>query len=234
MDSEPPYDVVFFDCDSTLVACEGIDVAARKLPRSTRYEIEALTNAAMVSEMSFADVYRRRLDCIKPSRADVAAIGATYLETLLQNAVEVVAALHSFGKQVHIISGGLRAPVLEVAKALGIDASRVHAVDVFFDDEDNFAGFDEDSPLWQAGGKPQVIARIFEGAPDLRAVLIGDGATDLEAEPHLARFIAFGGVVRRDEIFTAASVHCESADLADLLPLILSPSEIAQLENSGD
>jgi hypothetical protein len=47
------------------------------------------------------------------------------------------------------------------------------------------------------------------------------------------RFVAFGGVVRREVVFAAAAVSCDAADLAALLPLLLAPDEIEHLAAAG-
>ncbi len=58
---------------------------------------------------------------------------------------------------------------------------------------------------------------------------VGDGATDLEAAGEAARFIAFGGVVRRENVFARARVRCEEDDLRALAPLVFSRTEVELL-----
>jgi len=63
--------------------------------------------------------------------------------------------------------------------------------------------------------------------------LVGDGATDLEAAPAARRFVAYGGVVRRADVFEHAVVTCVSRDLAALLPLLCATDEIDALARSS-
>jgi hypothetical protein len=59
--------------------------------------------------------------------------------------------------------------------------------------------------------------------------LVGDGVTDLEAVEQAdspSRFVGFGGVARRDDVLARAAVMCAQADLAALVPLLFSRSEI--------
>ena len=90
-----------------------------------------------------------------------------------------------------------------------------HATVVRFDAAGSYAGFDAASPLARAGGKLDVLRAL---GVELRGplALVGDGATDLEAAPAAARFVAFGGVVRRPAVFAGAAVRAEDPDLAAL------------------
>ena len=82
------YRLVFFDVDSTLVTIEGIDVLASGNP-----EVVALTEAAMNGEIPLEEVYRRRLEAIRPARADLEALAARYRESLIDGAAETITAL---------------------------------------------------------------------------------------------------------------------------------------------
>ena len=101
----PPFDLIFFDCDSTLSAIEGIDELARAKGKAGR--VGLLTNKAMDGELDLADVYGKRLKAIKPTRAQLKAVEERYWETAVEDAIEVIAALRFLDKQVFIISGGL-------------------------------------------------------------------------------------------------------------------------------
>ena len=57
--------------------------------------------------------------------------------------------------------------------------------------------------------------------------------TDLEAAGEVARFIAYGGVVRRAEVFERARVKCATPDLAALVPWLLSGDERRALAELG-
>ena len=225
-DTPPPYDAICFDCDSTLSSIEGID----ELAHGCADEIAALTHAAMSGEVSLELVYGKRLEVVRPSRSALAEVGAKYIATCLPNAKELVAALHFLDKRVFIVSGGVRAAVLALAKHLAIPAERTHAVEVFTQATGEYAGFDQQSPLARNGGKPEVLRSFNESS----LALIGDGVSDLEAASETARFIAFGGVVSRPKVMESARVHCEIADFAGLLPLLCNADELARLANSPD
>ncbi len=225
-DFPPPYDGVVFDCDSTLSAIEGVDeLAPAGSPERAR--VEALTNDAMSGRTPLDEVYGRRLELLRPDRARLERLGRAYVEALVPGARELVRGLLRLGKHVAIVSGGLRPAVLAVAAELGLDERDVHAVDLVFDPGGGYADYDRASPLARSGGKLEVVRDLARAHPAL--ALVGDGITDLEAAPALRRFVAFGGVVRRTEVFERARVGSDTPSLLDLQPLLLTASERATL-----
>ncbi len=226
----PPYDVVVFDCDSTLSSIEGIEELTAQLTAAGQLQVAALTAEAMEGRVPLEEVYGRRLDLIQPTRADVEAVGALYLATLLPGVEDTVHALRYLGKELAIVSGGLAPPVEAVGRYLGIDPGRVWAVGLDFDDEGAYAGFHGHSPLARKGGKAEVIAEAFPGAS---IALVGDGATDLEARVVCARFVAFTPVAERPDVVAGADRVCRVPDFAALLPDLCSPEELDRLRDSG-
>jgi phosphoserine phosphatase len=206
---------VVFDCDSTLSAIEGID----ELAAAHREEVAELTDAAMRGAVPLEAVYGRRLELIRPGRGAVAALAAQYVDRLVPDAAGVVAALGSEGIDVRIMSGGLLPAVTAVAHALGLGADRVAAVDIHFDATGEYAGFDARSPLARAGGKQEVM-QLWRREVGGRVMMVGDGATDHEAEADV--FVAYAGVVARPAVMAAADVVIRSHSLAPVLPLALA------------
>lgn len=217
---------VVFDCDSTLVAVEGID----ELSGTFRDEIQQLTDLAMDGAVPLEEVYGRRLRIIRPTRAQVDAVTREYVRTLLPHARETVAALRWLGKTVRIISGGLRPAVVAVAKELGLTADDVAAVDISFDARGEYAGFETDSPLARGGGKAVVVQAWNLPRPSL---LVGDGATDLEARPAVDAFAAFAGVVERAAVVAGADYVLRDRSLAPVLALACSAEDRARLAHTG-
>ncbi len=217
MDNNRNFDVVFFDCDSTLSKIEGIDELAFRA--GVADELVPLTNAAMDGKMLLEEIYQRRLDLIKPDRSALDWVSQRYLDQMVEGAVEVVSELIKQGKEVHIISGGLRQAVLSVGKLLKIPDDHVHAVDIFFDEKGSYAGFDQQSPLARAGGKAEVCRKVI--SPENKsAALIGDGITDLEAAQAGVYVIGFGGVARREAVVQGASAYVDGPALTQVLELL--------------
>lgn len=211
-----PFRTVVFDCDSTLSAIEGVD----ELAGTHRAQVAQLTEAAMRGEIRLEDVYGRRLALIQPTRAQVEALGARYVDTLVPDARAVVVALRGAGVAVRVMSGGLLPAVLALGAALGLSDGDVGAVAVTFDGEGRYVDYDAASPLARAGGKLALLAEWRRSLPG-PVLLVGDGATDLEAAPAADLFVAFAGVADRSAVTSQASVVIRSNSLAPVYALAL-------------
>lgn len=234
-----PFDLVIFDCDSTLVDVEGIDELARWLGRED--EVAALTAQAMNGDVPLEDVYGRRLAMLQPTRDHLRRLGQHYRQHLLPGAGEVLAALTGLDREVHIVSGGLAEAVTDFGLALGLPADRIHAVHMAYDQLSgnwwetwkhprgrNLAEryLDHDGgPLTIGRGKAEIIQRLRAGRPG-RAMLIGDGTSDLEASSAVDLFVGFGGVVTREKVQAAAEVFLATAHLTPLLPMVVARSGV--------
>jgi phosphoserine phosphatase len=212
----PRAGTVVFDCDSTLSAIEGIE----ELAHEHQAEIAALTNAAMDGLVALEDVYGRRLALIRPDRVRVEALTRRYIEALVPDARETVAALRAEGVHVRVLSGGLLPAVSGVAASLGIAPDCVAAVGVRFDERGGYVGYDTESPLARTGGKVEMLAR-WRGQTPAPILLVGDGATDVEAREEVEVFVAFAGVVERAAVVAAADAVVRALSLAPILPLAL-------------
>ena len=192
---------VFFDVDSTLVTIEGIDVLGEGNP-----EIARLTEAAMNGEIPLDEVYARRLELIRPTRAAVEALGRRYVDSVVPGAREAVAQLQSAGLQIHLVTAGIEQAVLPLAESLGIAPRAVHAVRLRFDSDGNYEDFDRRSFLARNCGK-ELVVRDIRARSHGRAALVGDGISDLEAKPAVDLFIGFGGVAVRPKVKENAAVY---------------------------
>jgi len=211
------FDIICFDCDSTLSAIEGIDVLADRAGCGT--EMAALTNAAMNGEVSLESVYAQRLALIKPDKKGIDWLAELYIEKMVQGVAEVFQQLHQQGKQIHIISGGLKQAILPLAEKLNVDASNVHAVEVLFASNGDYLDFDQLSPLARNGGKAEICAQLKKA--DLSLAIVGDGNTDMEAKKAGVFCIGFGGVVARKIVQDQADIFVDSPDFQAVLPYLL-------------
>ncbi len=208
------FEIVCFDCDSTLSRIEGIDELGRQ---SGLYdELVTLTNAAMNGSLALEDVYGKRLSLIKPDKKQVTRLAELYITEMVEGVEEVFSTLLTQGKQAHIISGGLRQAILPLAEKLGIADDHVHAVDVFFNEDGSFKDFDQQSPLARTGGKAVICRSIQEQGYSM--VMIGDGKTDLEAKQAGVTVIGFGGVIQRDIVVEQADIFVNETSLVAVLP----------------
>jgi phosphoserine phosphatase len=219
------FTTVVFDCDSTLARVEGID----ELAGAHADEVRALTEGAMAGTIPLEEVYARRLQIIRPTRERVEALGREYAAALVPDARETVAALRLLGKTVRVLSGGLFPAVRAVAAELGIADADVGAVAVRFDAAGAYAGFDDASPLARSGGKAEVLRAWSLPRP---ALLVGDGATDLEARPAVDAFAAYMGVAFRDAVAAGADFVLRDPSLSPVVALAADEAERERLMSS--
>jgi len=208
--------LLIFDCDSTLSSIEGIDELARVRGPEAFKKVEDMNNEAMDGKISVEAVFGRRLEIIQPEAKHVAEIGQRYIDTIEPDAKAVIDVARAAGWTPMIISGGFRPIIRPLANYLGIE--RVEAVDLFFDGEGRYTGFDESYPTTHSGGKPEVIKRLKAELKPAKIVMIGDGASDLETKPVVDLFVGFGRYTTREKVKRESAAFITR--LADLPALI--------------
>jgi phosphoserine phosphatase len=211
------FDVICFDCDSTLSKIEGIDELARRVGLGE--EMSRLTDAAMNGEVLLESVYEQRLSLIRPDRHSIEWLADLYIEQIVDGVKDVFEALTAPNKELHIISGGLRQAILPLARVLGLPEAQVHAVDIYFNADGSYRDYDQNSPLARSGGKAEICRRLLKSQRSL--VMIGDGKTDMEAKRAGAIVIGFGGVVDRPIVREQADFYCAEPNLVSILAHIL-------------
>lgn len=204
------------DCDSTLSAIEGIDELARLRGPDIFAAVERLTREAMEGAVPLEEVFRRRLELIRPTRADVAAVGELYVRTVEPTARATLEALRSRGWTPVIVSGGCRQAIAPLAEHLGI--ARVEAVRLDFDACGDYAGFDAAHPAARGGGKTEIIRALRAETGAVRVVMVGDGTSDLESISAVDVFVGFGRYVARERVEAEAPQFIRS--LSGLLSLL--------------
>jgi phosphoserine phosphatase len=197
---------VFFDVDSTLVTIEGINVLGAGNP-----EITQLTERAMNGEVALEDVYAKRLEIIRPSRAAIEALAERYVASVIPGVERTLAALREGAAQIHLVTAGIAQAVLPLASHLGVPERAVHAVALRFNAAGDYEDFDRRSFLTRGGGK-ELVVRDVRARTHGRAALVGDGASDLEARAAVDFFIGFGGVHVRPKVKENADVFAMTFD----------------------
>lgn len=220
---DQPYASVWFDCDSTLSAIEGVDELMGQITPEERDAIKALTDQAMNGRIPLEQVYGERLGRMAPTAADLGRVAREYVQHTTPGTLETVATLKALGKRVGVISGGLQQPVESFAVHCGFDPKDVHAVPVLLDPQGCYRDFDRGNGMWRSGGKREFFRALGEEARP--AAHIGDGATDLEAVGILELFLGFGGVVARPLVRDGCDRFLSENDLRHALPHLLTESE---------
>ncbi|MGJ3240284.1 MAG: HAD-IB family phosphatase [Anaerolineae bacterium] len=224
------YDLIFFDCDSTLSTIEGIDELAKLKGKEGR--VGLLTNKAMDGDLDLSEVYGKRLQAIRPTRGQLKAIEKRYIETEVEDAGAVIATLHYLGKKVFIISGGLVDAVRGFGRRLGVAPDRIRAVELEYNElsgewwryhepqarhEQTYLEYVE-GPLTISSGKPEIIDELT-GNQYGRRIMIGDGSSDLATRERVDLFVGYGGVIAREKVKAESDVFIQSLSLAPMLPL---------------
>ncbi|MCK6576687.1 MAG: haloacid dehalogenase-like hydrolase [Anaerolineae bacterium] len=234
------FDLIFFDCDSTLSAIEGIDELARF--KGKEWRVSVLTQKAMDGDLDLREVYGKRLAAIRPTRGQLKAIEHRYFETMVPDTEAVLAALRFLNKHVFIVSGGLADPVRGFGARLGVPPERIRAVDLEYNElagewwryhepwtqqGQTYFAYDE-GPLTLSSGKPQIVGELAGDLPG-RRMMIGDGASDLAVKGVVDLFVGFGGVVARPKVRDASDAFVKVNSLAPILPLAVGMRGAARL-----
>ena len=215
MSNAPRFRSVVLDVDSTLCGIAGVDGLAARRGSFVEREVRDLTERAMNGEIPLDSVYGARLELIRPSVADIAALAQAYRASVAPGAQTAIESLEAAGVRVVLVSGGIQQAIAPLAGDLGVE---LRAVTLTFGDRGAYAGF-EPSPLTTQSGKLEIVRALALEPPSLA---VGDGATDVYMGRAADRFVAFTGFTRREPVVLQASGEVES--FTALRALIFSES----------
>lgn len=193
-------DAVCFDVDSTVCKDEGIDELAEFCGAGEA--VAAWTSRAMGGSVPFEEALTARLSLFRPSLSDVTNYLQSNPPRLNPGIQDLVKKLKAKGVDVFLVSGGFRQMIEPVADLLGIPYKNIFANRLLFDSVGEFQGFDPEEPTSRSGGKATAVAQIKKEHGYKTLVMVGDGATDLEArKPGGAdAYICYGGIQLRDKV----------------------------------
>mmetsp|Transcript_42071 Transcript_42071/g.132577 ORF Transcript_42071/g.132577 Transcript_42071/m.132577 type:complete len:182 (+) Transcript_42071:193-738(+) len=160
----------------------------------------------MNGELSFHEALSRRLKIMKPSRQDVADLIAGDSIKLTPNVEPLFHSLRQRNKSICILSGGFWELIDPLARQLQLSREQVYCNSLLFDDAGAYAGFDPQAWTATQGGKKRAVEHIRELTNSKTIVMVGDGATDLEARDvgdgkgGADLFVGYGGVEVRKRI----------------------------------
>jgi phosphoserine phosphatase len=193
---------VCFDVDSTVCINEGLDDLADFCGAGEK--VAAWTNKAMGGSVPFEVALKERLELFRPSKDDVDRFLAAHPPTLTDGVHEFMDALRARGTAVYLISGGFVPLIVPAATTLGIPETDIYANSILHNAETGeYEGFDDTAFTSRSGGKPRAVDDVISrhgGGDDKIILMVGDGATDLEAKPPAKAVIGFGGIVTRDVV----------------------------------
>lgn len=209
--------LLFLDCDSTLSAIEGVDELAALRGPEVFAAVKDLTDRAMDGLIAIDQVFARRMEVIAPSRRDCETVADLYIRRIEPTAMDAIGKARALGWHVVVLSGGFVPVIRPLADLLQL--SDIEAVEIFFDEQGGYAGFDDMYPTTRNGGKIEVIEAWKARYPGAKTVMVGDGVSDLETKECADRFIGFGGFVSREKVRAGSEFFVTSlAEAIELLP----------------
>lgn len=221
------YPTIVFDVDSC-IGPEGIDELGR-IHHKTE-EIAGMTRSAMGGDLSYDDVFAKRLDLTQPRESDLQTVADNYLRHMIKDTLEVFQALRAIGMDIHLLSGGFDAAIYPLAQYLGVPKNNMHANTLIFDAIGNYQGFDRQNPLSRQGGKKTVLeALLAEKRIYKPLAIVGDSITELETAPVTDIRIGFGGFVQRQRVIEETDVFLTQPAFAPLVPLVLDNLHIKEI-----
>ncbi|KAL6494311.1 hypothetical protein OROGR_031111 [Orobanche gracilis] len=197
-------DAVCFDVDSTVCLDEGIDELAEFCGAGEA--VAQWTARVMSGSVPFEQALAARLSLFNPSLSQVQEFLEKRPPRLSPGIDALMKKLKEKNKTVYLVSGGFRQMINPVASILGIPLDNIYANQLLFGSFGDFSGFDTNEPTSRSGGKATAVQHIRKVRRYKSLVMIGDGATDLEARhPGGADlFICYGGVQLRERVAARA------------------------------
>ncbi len=204
---------VMFDVDSTVSTEEGIDVLAAALGKGEA--VAEWTRKAMGGSVPFEVALAARLDLIKPTRSSLDSLIASHPFPVTPGIPELINLLRSRGTKVYFVSGGFIPLIMPVARKCGVPREDIFAIDLLFNSDGSFKSHDPSAPTSRSGGKTIVAAKLKDLHKGFPVVVVGDGATDIEARPPADAAIGFGANVVREAVKAKADWFV--TDVKDLI-----------------
>ncbi|XP_072972154.1 phosphoserine phosphatase, chloroplastic [Typha angustifolia] len=197
-------DAVCFDVDSTVCLDEGIDELADFCGAGKA--VAEWTTKAMSGSIPFEQALAARLSLFNPSLSQVHDFLEKRPPRISPGIAELIKKLKAKKTDVYLVSGGFRQMIKPVALELGIPLENIFANQLLFGSSGEFIGFDTKEPTSRSGGKAVAVQHIRKVFDHKLLVMIGDGATDLEArKPGGADlFICYAGVQMREAVAAKA------------------------------
>lgn len=172
--------LLVLDMDSTLVNIETLDELAAYAGKGA--EVAAITEAAMRGEVDYKESLRRRVAML--AGCDVALLGCVYDERLKLNegAQRLIEDCSCAGLKTLLATGGFTFFTDRIRAKLNIDYTRSNELEVVGDQLTGQVTGPNGGEIVDAEGKARAVREVCAeiGCPTAQAIVIGDGANDLQ------------------------------------------------------
>lgn len=179
--------LVVMDMDSTLITIECIDEIADM--QGLKAEVAAITESAMRGEIEFGESLQRRVALLK-------GLDASALDQVFEQRLELTLGAHAMlhamkqaGMRTVLVSGGFTYFTERLQRDLELDMTRANLLEVV---DGKLTGRVMGDIVDAEAKKATVIAQAAElGAQPSAAIVIGDGANDLQMMSVAGLSVAF-------------------------------------------
>jgi phosphoserine phosphatase len=179
--------LVVMDMDSTLITIECIDEMADM--QGLKGAVAAITESAMRGDIEFSESLQQRVALLK-------GLDASALDQVFEQRLELTLGAHAMlhgmkeaGLRTVLVSGGFTYFTERLQKDLELDVTRANLLEVV---EGKLTGRVIGDIVDADAKKATVIAEAAElGAPPSAAIVIGDGANDLQMMSVAGLSVAF-------------------------------------------
>lgn len=191
--------LVCFDCDSTLITGEVIEMLAAHAGRED--EVAEVTARAMRGELDFEESLRERVKALAGLDASVIQQVAADIE-LTPGARTTIRTLNSLGYRTAVVSGGFIQVLEDLAEDLELDYVRANTLEI----EDGKLTGRVIGKVVDRRAKADFLAEFAEdsGLAMSQTVAVGDGANDIDMLSRAGLGIAFNAKPALKEIADAS------------------------------
>jgi phosphoserine phosphatase len=181
------FKLLVMDMDSTLITIECIDEIADM--HGLKNEVAAITESAMRGELDFRDSLTQRVALLKGLEAT--ALQQVFDERLLLSlgAKELLTGAQAAGLRTVLVSGGFTFFTDRLRQQLTFDIARANELEII---DDKLTGR-VIGPIIDASEKRHTVEMQAQalGVPTTAAIVMGDGANDLEMMSVAGLSVAF-------------------------------------------
>lgn len=194
--------LVCFDCDSTLITGEVIEMLAAHAGREA--EVAEVTERAMRGELDFEESLRERVKALAGLDASVVQDVADAIE-LTPGARTTLRTLNRMGYRTAVVSGGFIQVLEDLAEELELDYVRANTLEIV---EGKLTGR-VIGPVVDREAKANFLAEFAadSGLTMAQTVAVGDGANDIDMISAAGLGVAFNAKPALREIADTAVSH---------------------------
>ncbi|PRQ10861.1 phosphoserine phosphatase SerB [Corynebacterium sp. 13CS0277] len=194
--------LICFDCDSTLITGEVIEMLAAHAGREA--EVAAVTERAMRGELDFEESLRERVAALEGLDASVIDEVAAQIE-LTPGARTTIRTLKRMGYRAAVVSGGFIQVLEGLAEELELDYVRANTLEI----KDGKLTGRVIGKVVDRAAKAEFLAEFAadSGLKMHQTVAVGDGANDIDMLSEAGLGIAFNAKPALKEVADASVNH---------------------------